>query len=138
MRNLAAIMLGLLFTGLGLYGAAAVTPVVFPAAFTADGHTTSAAALTMMLAITGVFTMFGGWVTARLAPDHLLGHALTMAVLGLAVAVFVGAVRWAAAPAWYYLASYAMLPAAAGIGCAAWERSLRRRSIALERRAAAT
>lgn len=138
MRNLAAIALGLLFTGLGLYGAAAVTPAVFPAAFTADGHTTNAAALALMLVITAVFTMFGGWVTARLAPDHLLGHALMMAVLGLAAAVFVGAVRWAAAPAWYYLASYALLPVAAAIGSAAWERSLRRRGIALARRAAAT
>ena len=138
MRNLAAIALGLLLTGLGIFSAAAVTPLAFPAAFTSQGHTTNALALVVMLAITEITTMFAGWISARLAPDHRLGHAIMMAVLGLAAAIFVGAIRWAAAPAWYYVLSWGLLPVAAALGAAAWERSLRRRSIAVTRHAAAT
>ncbi len=126
MRNLAAVALGLLVIGLGIYGAAAVAPLAFPAAFDARGYTTNTLALIVMLAITEVFTMFAGWVTARLVTDHLPGHAVMMAIVGLAVAVFVGAVRWSAAPAWYYLVSWALIPVAGAVGAFAWERSLRR------------
>jgi hypothetical protein len=138
MRNLTAIALGLLIMGLGLYSAAAVTPLAFPSAFSAQAHTSNPAALTVMLAITLVSTTFAGWICARLAPDHRLGHALMMGVLGLAAAVCAGAIRWAAAPAWYYFLSWGLIPVAAALGAAAWQRSLRRRSTALSRRAAAT
>ncbi len=126
MRSLAALALGLLVVGLGILGGAAVTPLAIPAAFTVEGHTTNAMALFVMLVITTVFTMFGGWITARLSPDHRAGHAILMAVAGVAVAVLVGAIRWAAAPPWYYMATWAVMPVAAAVGAAAWERSLRR------------
>lgn len=128
MRNISALALGLLVMGLGLFGAAAVTPLAFPAAFSGQGYTTNVMALCVMLAITEVFTMFAGWATARIVTDHRKGHALLMAALGLTAAVGVGAVRWAAAPTWYYIASWVLIPLAAAIGSAAWERSLRRNS----------
>lgn len=126
MRSLAALALGLLVVGLGILGAAAVTPLAILAAFTVDGHTTNTVALFIMFSITTVFTMFGGWITARLSPDHRAGHAILMSVTGVAVAVLVGAIRWAAAPPWFYVASWAVLPVAAAVGAAAWERSRRR------------
>ena len=126
MRNLAALALGLLVMGLGIYGAAAVAPLAFPAAFDARGYTTNTLALIVMLAITEIFTMFAGWVTARLVSDHRPGHALMMAIVGLAIAVFVGAVRWSAAPTWYYFVSWTLMPVAGALGAFAWERSLRR------------
>jgi hypothetical protein len=127
MRNIAALALGLLVMGLGIYGAAAVAPMAFPAAFDVRGYTTNTLALLVMLAIAEVFTMFAGWVTARLVTDHLPGHAVMMSIIGLAVAVFVGTVRWSAAPAWYYLVSWALMPVSGAIGAYAWERSLRRK-----------
>ena len=136
MRGLSAIALGLLVTGLGLYAAAGVTPIAFPAAFDAQGHTTHPVALFVMLSITLVTTAFGGWLTARLSEDHLLGHALMMVTIGLVSAVFVGAIRWAAAPAWYHIASWALMPVAAAIGAAVWKRTLLRLRPELARRAA--
>ena len=138
MRGLSAIALGLLVTGLGVYAAPAITPLAFPAAFTVQGHTTNPVALFVMLSITLVSTAFGGWLTARLAEDHLLGHALMMATVGLVSAVFVGAIRWAAAPSWYYVASWVLMPVAAAIGAAAWKRTLLRQRPDLARRAAAS
>lgn len=126
MRNLAAVGLGLLIMGLGVYGAAAVTPLAFPGAFDSTGATSNSVALFVMLSITVVFTMFGGWVTARIVFDHRKGHALLAATLSLSAAVFVGAVRWAAAPSWYYVVCWVAIPVAAAVGAAAWERSLRR------------
>jgi hypothetical protein len=86
MRGLFAISLGLLFMGVGLYAAAAVTPTAFPGAFDAQGHTMNVVALFVMLSITLVTAAFAGWITARSAEDHQMGHAVMMATLGLATA----------------------------------------------------
>jgi hypothetical protein len=95
-------------------------------------------ALFVMLSITLVTSAFAGWITARLAEDHLMGHALMMSTLGLASAVFMGAIRWAAAPPWYWATSWILIPVAAAIGAAAWQRTLRRKQPAAVRRVAAT
>lgn len=126
MRNIAALALGLLVMGLGLYGAVVAVPLAVPAAFDARGATQSAPALVVMLAITEIFTMFAGWVTARMVSDHRLGHALMMSTVGLAIAVCIGATRWASAPMWYYVISWILIPVAASIGAFAWARTLRR------------
>ncbi len=135
MRGLTAIALGLLVAGLGVYAAAAVTPIAFPAAFDVQGHTSNPVALFVMLSITLVTTAFGGWITARLAEDHLLGHALMMVTIALVSAVFIGAIRWATAPVWYHVVSWALMPVAAAIGAAAWKRTLLRLRPELARRA---
>ena len=138
MRNISALSLGLLCLGLGLYAAAAVTPLAYPAAFDADGSTRNAVALFVMLTITAVTAAFGGWITARIVSDHRLGHALMTATLGLVAAVLMSAVRWDAAPSWYWVTSWMLLPAAAAAGAAAWERTLRRKNRDVSRRVAAT
>ena len=138
MRSLSAIALGLLVIGIGLYGAAAATPFAFPAAFDAAGRTAHVVALFVMLSITEVFATFAGWVTARLVADHRAGHAILMATIGLAIAIAIGAVRWDSAPSWYHITSWMLMPAAAALGAAAWERSLRRKSRELPQRIAAT
>ena len=96
MRNIAALALGLLFIGLGLYAAAAVTPFAYSAAFDPAGATRNVVALFVMLTITAITSAFGGWITARLVSDHRVGHALMAATLGLVAAVLMGAVRWGA------------------------------------------
>lgn len=138
MRNMTALALGLLVMGVGLYGAAAATPAAFPDAFNAQGHTSWPVALFVMLAITVVTTMFAGWVTARLVSDHRVGHALMMSILGLASAMFAGAIRWAAVPTWYHVATWILIPPAAALGALAWERTLRRQGRDVVRRVATT
>ncbi len=91
-----------------------------------------------MMSITLVTAAFGGWLTARLAEDHLLGHALMMATLALVSAVFVGAIRWASTPLWYHVVSWTLMPVAAAIGALAWKRTLLRLRPELARRAVAS
>ena len=136
MRNMSALALGLLIMGLGVYGAAAVTPLAYPAAFGANGATANVVALFVMLSVTEVSTLFAGWVTARLVTDHRPGHAILMSSVGLTSAITVGAIRWNAAPSWYYVASWVLMPFAAALGARAWERSLRRKGQALSQRIA--
>ena len=138
MRNIAALALGLLFIGLGLFAAAAVTPFAYSAAFDPAGATRNVVALFVMLTITAITSAFGGWITARLVSDHRVGHALMAATLGLVAAVLMGAVRWGAAPSWYWVTSWLVIPAAAAVGAAAWERTLRRSGRDVARRVAAT
>ena len=126
MRGVSALAAGLLFVGLGVYGAAAAVPLAYPNAFDSDGRTSNLVALFVMLTITEVSALFGGWITARLASDHRIGHAILMATVGLAFAIAVGAVRWSAAPSWFYIVSWMLMPGAAALGAAAWERTLRR------------
>ena len=138
MRGVSALAAGLLFIGLGVYGAAAATPLAFPGAFDGDGGTSNFVALFVMLTITEVSAMFGGWVTARLAPDHRIGHAILMATVGLAFAIAVGAVRWVEAPSWFYVTTWTLMPCAAALGAAAWERLRRRKGRDAARRIATT
>jgi hypothetical protein len=130
MQSALALALGLLVVGLGLFGAAAATPFAFPAAFQDGGQTTNPAALFVMLSISCVFTIFAAWIVARLVPDHRTGHGLMLSAMGVSVAIGVSAVRWATAPYWYHILSWALMPLCGYIGAAAWERTLRRQSAA--------
>lgn len=138
MRNVSAVALGLLLVGAGIYAASAVTPLAFPAAFTSAGATSNALALFVMLSITEVTMMFAAWVVARLVTDHQAGHAMLLATFALAIAVFVGAIRWASAPVWYHWTSWVLMPVFAMLGARAWENSQRRREQSASRRMATT
>jgi hypothetical protein len=137
MKGLSAIALGLLISGLGIYAAAVLTPLAVPLAFRADGSTGHVVALFIMLCITQVFALFAGWVTARCVDDHRVGHAALMATCALAVAICVGAIRWAAAPPWYYVTSWLLLVPVAMLGARSWERIVKRRANAAARNVAA-
>jgi hypothetical protein len=138
MRSVLAMGLGLLLTGVGIVGAAVVTPLAVPQAFAPDGSTVHVVALAIMLAITEVFALFAGWVTARLASDHRIGHAALMATCALAIAIAVGAIRWSTAPAWYHVTSWVLLIPAAVLGARAWVRVVQRKASAGARSLAAT
>jgi hypothetical protein len=97
------------------------------AAQLASGPITSLVVLSSLLVITGVTTLFGAWLTARLAPDHPAGHAVFAAVVWLAVLVFRGALEWNRVPLWVHATTWVMVPLAAFAGARAWERATRRR-----------
>ncbi len=138
MRNVSALALGLLFVGIGVFGASAGAPFVFPAAFDAQMRTASPPALFVMLVITEVCVMFGAWLVARIVTDHRVGHALMLAAAGIAVGVFTSAIRWSTAPAWYHVLSWVLMPVASYIGAKAWERTLRRHAAVATNQSAAT
>lgn len=60
-----------------------------------------------------VYGIAGAYLTARLAPDRPVQHALALGVVGLVVSIAGAAAMWNLGPAWYSLAIIAIaLPCA--------------------------
>jgi hypothetical protein len=88
-------------TDLALVAAGVFPPISEPAMFTTP-------LLLVATAYRTGYGIVGSYLTARLAPDHPMGHALTLGALGL-VACIAGAVSmWGYGPAWYPLALVAL------------------------------
>ena len=58
----------------------------------------------LALAYRLAFGVLGGYVTARLAPDRPLRHALALGAVGLCLSIAGAVAMWNAGPAWYPLA----------------------------------
>jgi len=71
-----------------------------------------------------VYGVAGSWLTARLAPDRPMRHALALGAIGVVLSTAGAVAMWDAGPAWYSLAVIAMaLPCAwAGARLAASRR----------------
>jgi hypothetical protein len=55
-----------------------------------------------------VYGIAGGYITALLAPDHPMGHALTLGALGMAACIAGAVGMWGIGPAWYPVALVAL------------------------------
>ncbi|HEX6371872.1 MAG TPA: hypothetical protein VF006_23315 [Longimicrobium sp.] len=72
-----------------------------------------------------VFGIGAGYVTARLAPDQPVRHALALGVIGFVLSTAGAAAMWEFGPGWYSLAIIAIsIPCALG-GARLRERQLR-------------
>ena len=65
-----------------------------------------------------VYSVAGCYIAARLAPDHPMGHALVLGVVGLAVSIVGAVVTWnrGLGPHWYPLALIAIAMPCAWVG----------------------
>ena len=59
--------------------------------------------LTAAVVYRNLYNVFGGWLTARLAPDHPVGHAIVLGALGTAANIAGGIVMWNIGAHWYPL-----------------------------------
>jgi hypothetical protein len=48
-----------------------------------------------------IYNVFGGWITARLAPNRPVGHAIVLGVLGSLANVVGGVIMWKIGAHWY-------------------------------------
>jgi hypothetical protein len=55
-----------------------------------------------------VYGVVGGYITARLAPNRPMQHALVLGAIGLVLSIVGAVVMWDAGPAWYSLAIIAI------------------------------
>lgn len=86
-------------------------------------------ALLLATAYRTVFGVLGAYVTARLAPDRPMRHALWLGAIGLAVSIFGAAVTWNGGPAfgphWYPLALIVLAMPQSWLGGKLREKQLR-------------
>jgi hypothetical protein len=72
----------------------------------------------LLLATTyrSVYSIFGSYLAARLAPDHPMRHALALGIGGLAASITGAVLMWNYGPNWYPLALVVLAMPCAWVG----------------------
>ena len=131
-RRIGAVLAGLL----AIFILSTATDVALHATgvFPPWGERMSDALFLLALAYRIVYGVAGCYVTARLAPDRPMLHALVLGVLGLAVSIVGTVVTWNKGPAfgphWYPVALVVLAMPQCWVGGKLYEMQLRARSIA--------
>ena len=127
MRGLAAVGAGLGATFVLAFTFEWLIGLALPDAMDARGRVSSASVLGMLLAGGVLSSAMGGWLTARLAESRHMGHALGLAAVALALAMFISILNWDRAPGAYHVASWLLLPLACVAGASVRVQALRER-----------
>ena len=113
LRSVGAVLAGVLVnvapsiaTDMALVSAGIYPPLSEPKAFTTP-------LLLLATAYRSAYGVLGSYLTARLAPDRPMGHALVLGGLGLVASIAGAVAMWDFGPNWYPLALVALaLPGA--------------------------
>ncbi len=125
-RSAAAIAAGFVTIFVLAMGTDVALRALLPGRFGPDGRVDDVGLLLLTLLYVFVFAAFGCWLTARLAPDRPMRHALLLGALGLAFNVAGTIATWETAPVWYHLVALSLVMPAAWVGGAIRERQLAR------------
>lgn len=122
-RRIGAVVAGLAVNAV----AASVTDGVLQATgmYPGFGVRMSGALFALALAYRVLYGVLGSYVTARLAPDRPVQHALALGAVGVAIGSVGAVVMWDAGPAWYSLGVIACTFPAAWLGARLRQRALR-------------
>ena len=94
----------------------------------------SDALLLLATAYRTIYSVAGSYITARLAPNRPMLHALVLGALGLAVSIVGAAVTWNKGPAfgphWYPVALVVLAMPQCWVGGKLYEMQLRARAVA--------
>ena len=116
LRSIASIVIGFIVIAALSFGADAALKLAMPSAFSPSGRVDSVPVLLLIQAYVIVFAVFGCYLTARLAPNRPLRHALILGLLGLAFNVVGTIALWSTAPAWYHVMALLLVMPAAWLG----------------------
>ncbi len=115
-RSAAAVSMGFAFIVILSFGADSLIHRAFQSSFDFDGRVKDPAITLLVLAYVAVFAVAGCYLTARLAPDCPMRHALMLGALGLAFSIPGTLMTWRIAPAWYHIFSLIMIMPYAWLG----------------------
>jgi len=102
LRRIGAVLAGL---AINVVGASAVDAVLHATGvFPAPGVVMAGGLFVLALVYRLGFGVAGSYVTARLAPDRPMRHALVLGAIGMAIGTVGLLVMWGAGPVWYPLA----------------------------------
>jgi hypothetical protein len=90
--------------------------LLWPSAFGIANRIESAPALLLVLLYTFVFAALGCSVTARLAPNAPMVHALVLGGIILVLDTIATVSRWGSEPPWYHVAVVALVLPSAWVG----------------------
>lgn len=129
-RSILAIVAGFLFIGALAFG----TSAALHAAGVVPGPGESMFDTGRVLLETvyvGIFAIAGCWLTAWLAPDRPMRHALILGLLGLAFNLMGAVATWGLRPVWAVVLNLALVMPFAWIGGRLRERQLGRAQLAV-------
>ena len=124
LRSIVAIVVGFVVIAALAMGTDMLVLRAFPAAFNDAGVTNDLSILMLMAAYVAVYAITGCYVTARLAPDRPMRHALILGALGLAMNIAATISLWGTAPAWYHILNLLLVMPYAWVGGRIRERQL--------------
>ena len=124
LRSIVAIVVGFVLIGALAMGTDMVVMQAVPSAFDDAGRTRDIGILMLMAAYVAVYAITGCYVTARLAPNRPMRHALILGALGLAMNIAATVSLWGTAPAWYHILNLVLVMPYAWIGGRLRERQL--------------
>src|SRR5688572_503096 len=117
MRSAIAILVGFVYIGALSFGADALLRSEFPSVFApAGGRVDSTPVLLFIVAYVALFAISGCYLTARLAPNRPMRHALILGALGLLFNIAGTAAMWDTAPVWFHLVSLLLVMPYAYLG----------------------
>lgn len=108
-RSLVAVGAGFFAIQFLTLGGDKVFRSVSPQSFDANGFAFGEKTLMIALCYVAAFEAVGGYITARLAIHKPLKHALALGLFMLALNLLFTAFTWGKAPAWYQIASLAII-----------------------------
>lgn len=123
-RSILAIAVGFVLIGALSIGTDAAIRSMYPAAFTPAGGTSDVAVLVGALVYVSIYAIAGCYLTARLAPNRPMRHAMILGVLGLLFSIAGTASRWSLTPPWYNILGLALVLPCAWIGGSIRERQV--------------
>lgn len=128
LRSTVAVVTGFVLIVALAFGADLVLRSAMPDAIDAAGRVESVPVLLLISAYMGLFIAFGCYVTARLAPDRPMRHALILGGLGLASTVAGSVAGWGTQPDWWHVLSVVTVMLWAWLGGRIREWELARRA----------
>ena len=123
-RSVLAIVVGFVLIGALSIGTDALIRMMDPAAFTPAGGTSDMAVLVWALVYVSIYAIAGCYLTARLAPNRPMRHAMILGVLGFVFSLAGTISRWSLTPPWYNILGLALVLPCAWIGGSLRERQL--------------
>ena len=125
-RSAVAIAVGFVTIFVLAFGTDSAVRALLPGRFGVGGRVDDVGLLLLTQLYVFAFAAFGCWLTARLAPERPMRHALVLGALGLAFNVAGTIAMWDTAPVWYHVVALALVMPAAWVGGAIRERQLAR------------
>ena len=115
-RSIWAVVAGFLFIVVLAGVTTTIAHKVSPAMFAANGATSNTAMLLMATVYVGVFATVGCYLTARLAPQNPMKHALILGALGLLFNIAGSVMTWSLYPQWYTILNLLLIMPYAWLG----------------------
>jgi drug/metabolite transporter (DMT)-like permease len=114
LRRIGAVLAGLL--AIVIVSTATDTALHATGVYPPLGQPMGDALFLLALAYRIVYGIAGSYLTARLAPDRPMQHALALGLIGLVLSIAGAVAMWEAGPAWYSLAVIAIAIPSAWVG----------------------